>query len=252
MTIILIMFLLGSLLGFVGAGGAGVVIAVLTVVFGFPIHTALGTSLSAMVFTSMSGAYSHFREGNVVLKTGIAVGIFGAIGAFTGAHAAAVLPRHQLKWMTASMLFLSAFLLWFRVSHSQKTCLHSTGKSAPVGVKFWISACGLGIFTGILSGTFGIGATPFIQLGLLIFFSLSIHQSAGTTMLIILPIAFLGGMGYLTVGHLDMGLLLKVTAGLMTGAYVGAKFTKTLPPIALKTAMVAVPIFGGLMLILGP
>jgi len=252
MLIALVMFFLGLLLGFVGAGGAGVVIAVLTVVFGIPIHTALGTSLSAMIFTTMSGAYSHFREGNVEMRNGIAVGIFGAIGAFIGSQIASGLPAKDLKWLTACMLFLSAILLWVRIFFASKEIFSRIeSKSAPVGWKFWVTAGGLGIFTGILSGTFGIGATPFIQIGLLVFFSMSIHQSAGTTMLIIMPIALLGGLGYLTAGYLDISLLLKVTIGLMTGAYVGAKFTKRLDPSILKVSMVSVPIFGGILLLFG-
>ena len=46
MLIVLVMFLLGLVLGFVGAGGAGFVIALLTMMFHIPIHTALGTSLA--------------------------------------------------------------------------------------------------------------------------------------------------------------------------------------------------------------
>lgn len=250
--LVIVMFGLGLVLGFVGAGGAGVVIAILTVFFGIPIHIALGTSLSAMVFTTISGAYSHFREGNVVVKNGIAVGMFGAIGAFIGAHIAALLPANELKWLTACMLFLSALLLWIRIFfHSKGIFLRIESESAPVGLRFWIKSCGLGIITGVLSGTFGIGATPFIQIGLLVFWGMSIHQSAGTTMLVILPIALLGGLGYVTAGYLDWGLFFKVTIGLMTGAYIGAKFTKNLHPLILKTAMVAVPIFGGLMLMFG-
>jgi uncharacterized membrane protein YfcA len=182
----------------------------------------------------------------------MAVGLFGAVGAFIGAHIAAIIPGHQLKWMTAGMLFFSAFLLWVRVFYSKGSLPHTEREPVSTGLKFWMNAGGLGIVTGILSGTFGIGATPFIQIGLLILFSLSIHQAAGTTMLVILPIALLGGVGYLAVGNLDMGLLLKVTVGLMAGAYTGAKFTKRLHPLILKTAMVAIPIFGGLMLSFGP
>jgi uncharacterized membrane protein YfcA len=253
MLIALVMFVIGLLLGFVGAGGAGVVIAVLTVVFGIPIHTALGTSLSAMIFTTLSGAYSHFREGNVVMRNGMAVGIFGALGAFIGSQIASSLPAKDLKWLTACMLFLSAFLLWLRIFLASKEIFSRIeSKSAPVGLQFWITACGLGIVTGVLSGTFGIGATPFIQIGLLVFFNMSIHQSAGTTMLVILPIALLGGLGYLTAGFLDVTLLLKVTTGLMAGAYVGAKFTKRLDPSILKISMVGIPIFGGILLLFGP
>ena len=62
--------MVGLLLGFVGAGGSGFIISILTVVFGYPIHTALGTALAAMFFSSLSGSVSHYREGNMALKTG--------------------------------------------------------------------------------------------------------------------------------------------------------------------------------------
>lgn len=43
--IFLSMLLLGALIGFVGAGGAGVTITLLTVGFNIPIHIALGCCL---------------------------------------------------------------------------------------------------------------------------------------------------------------------------------------------------------------
>ena len=252
-----VLFVLGLVIGFVGAGGAGVVIAVLTVMFGIPIHMALGTSLSAMVFTTLSGAYSHFKEGNVVVQSGAAVGIFGAMGSFIGAHIAALIPAQHLTWLTAGMLFLSAFLLLLRVFFFSKEVSSGafSGRENKVVInqlKFWLAAGGLGIVTGLLSGTFGIGAAPFIQIGLLVLFNMSIVQSAGTTMLVILPIALLGGFGYLTAGYLDVRLFIQVTAGLMIGAYIGAKFTKRLHPAVLKTATVILPALGGLLLLLGP
>ena len=45
--IFLSMLLLGTLIGFVGAGGAGVTITLLTVGFNIPIHIALGVALSS-------------------------------------------------------------------------------------------------------------------------------------------------------------------------------------------------------------
>lgn len=75
-----VMILLGLLLGFVGAGGSGFIISILTVVFGYPIHIALGTALAAMFFSSLSGSVSHYREGNMLLKSGAVVGLAGAAG----------------------------------------------------------------------------------------------------------------------------------------------------------------------------
>ena len=64
----------GYFIRFVGAGGAGFIIAILTLVFHIPIHVALATSLTAMAFTTLSGVVSHYREGNVALIIGGIVG----------------------------------------------------------------------------------------------------------------------------------------------------------------------------------
>jgi uncharacterized membrane protein YfcA len=249
MLIFIAMFGMGLLLGFVGAGGAGVVIAVLTVAFGIPIHTALGTSLGAMGFTTLSGVYSHFREDNVVIKCGLAVGIFGGLGAYLGVKIATFLPAYALTRLTACMLFLSAVLIGLRIFSNVFSRLGNI--TAPEGGTFWVAAAGVGLVAGVLSGAFGIGGAPFIQIGLLVFFRLSLPQVAGTTMLVTLPIALFGGLGYLTAGYLDMDLFVKVIIGLMTGTYIGAKFTRRLPPAVLKTAMVVIPVVGGLLLWFG-
>ena len=109
------MFLIGILLGFIGAGGSGFIIAILTVVFGVPIHTALGTSLAAMVFTTLSGAYSHYRQGNIDVKAGLTAGIFGAIFSYFGSRIAVGIPVDSLHWLTAGMLFLPAVMLMTRL-----------------------------------------------------------------------------------------------------------------------------------------
>ncbi len=80
--ILLVMFLMGILLGFTGTGGSGFIIGLLIAFFNIPVHTALGTSIAAMVFTTLSGSISHFREGNTKLRTGIWISIYGGIGAF--------------------------------------------------------------------------------------------------------------------------------------------------------------------------
>ena len=54
-AIIITMLVMGILLGFVGAGGAGFIIAILTLVFHIPIHVALATSLTA------NGVYDIIR-----------------------------------------------------------------------------------------------------------------------------------------------------------------------------------------------
>ncbi|MNW55091.1 Sulfite exporter TauE/SafE [compost metagenome] len=65
-----------------------------------------------------------------------------------------------------------------------------------------------------------------------------------------MPIALAGGAGYFTIGYLDVHLLLAVVIGTMSGAYVGAKFTRRVPVVWLKTFMVLTPMMGGAILLL--
>jgi uncharacterized protein len=249
LSIALTMFVMGILLGFVGAGGSGFIIAILTVIFGVPIHTALGTSLAAMVFTTMSGAYSHLRQGNISVKTGLIVGGFGAVASYLGSKLSGLIPVHFLHWLTAGMLFLSAISLIFRlfIVHKYMSNYKKESTSKHVLIK---KGALVGIASGLLSGTFGIGSAPFIQIGLLVILSLSIRQSVGTTMLVIFPIALAGGIGFYFDGYLDFVLLVQVLAGTMVGSYVGAKFTNLVPQGLLKGAMVLTPIMAGTIMLI--
>lgn len=251
MTIFLTMLLLGFLIGFVGVGGAALVVSVLVAFFNIPVHTALGVSLGAMAFTTLSGAYSHFRDGNVSLKIGGAISIFSAFGAFLGAKLAHFIPEGDLKFLTASLLFLSAVLVYLRLLSPWKSIFYDIRPQKECkGFHFWMVCLGIGLFNGLLSGTFGFGAAQFIQLSLLIFFILPLNKIVGTTMLIILPMGVFGSFGYLLSDTLDLRLLMQVVVALMIGAYLGAKFTKRAPNLLLKAAMISLPVISGILLLI--
>jgi uncharacterized membrane protein YfcA len=277
--VIVTMFVVGLILGFIGAGGSGFIISILTVGFGFSIHTVLGTALLAMLLSSLSGAVSHYREGNMNLTTGTAVGAAGALGAFACSKVSNFIPSSELTWMTAVMLIVSGLALWLRMGIVSRRKKAEAGEAAgaqagsgegadagegaqevsAIGIKperitlkhptFWIKALGIGIVTGCLSGLFGIGSTPFIQIGLMAVLGMPVRIAAGTTMLVIIPIALGGGLGYYSLGHVDLGLLIQVSVSVMLGSYIGAKFTKRVPSPVLQTAMVVFPMIGGAILL---
>ncbi len=89
-------FLIGLLIGFIGAGGAGIAVAILTTVFSLPVHTAIGTAIAAMFFVTISGAISHFQEGNVAQRSGLVVGLSGAAGAVLGADTSQAVSEQTL------------------------------------------------------------------------------------------------------------------------------------------------------------
>lgn len=55
----------GSICGFVGAGGGMMMLLLLTGVLGYELKTAVGTSVFIMTFTALTGAVSHFAIGGM-------------------------------------------------------------------------------------------------------------------------------------------------------------------------------------------
>jgi len=246
----LAMLLLGLIIGFVGAGGAGVTIALLTAGFGVPIHTALAVALAAMVFTMISGTISHYREGEVVAKTGAVIGTGGILGALIGAEFAGCLPGSMLHDMTGWMLMMSAFTLYMKVYHSAFLDHHfHLRKEMLDGKKLYIYGILCGMANGFLSGAFGIGAAAFIQLSLMVIFGVPLLKSIGTCMMIVLPISASGGLDYLFNGYLDYWIFAQTVAGLMLGAFFGAKVTHLAPLPFLKFMIVALPTCGALTML---
>lgn len=249
MVILLVMLIMGLILGFAGAGGSGVIIAVLVTLFHVPIHTALGTSVAAMIFTVLAGSYSHFREGNMEMRTGLITGLFGAIGAYVGSHFSTLIPAYELTWITAFLLVISALVIWFKTANANQ--LHRV-EVAVTGTAsgFWRRTSLIGSVNGFLSGIAGIGAAPFIQLGLLFVLKMPLRQTVGTTMLVILPIALFGSIGYWQAGYIEWWLLLEVVVGTMVGSFIGAKYTKRVPTVLLRFVLVSLPVLGAFLLLI--
>ena len=56
---------IGLICGFFGAGGGMMMLMVLTMVLGYELKTAVGTSVFVMTFSALTGAASHFALGNM-------------------------------------------------------------------------------------------------------------------------------------------------------------------------------------------
>jgi len=92
--------------GFFGIGGGAVMVPVMVLVAGIPMHLAVAASMFMMIFTSISAAATHLLLGNTLLEHSLflAIGIVG--GTQVGARVA---RRLRAKWLTRVFsLFLMA------------------------------------------------------------------------------------------------------------------------------------------------
>ena len=93
----------GAMSGLLGLGGGVVVVPVLTILIGLPIHAAVATSMFTMIFTTTSGSIMNYfvllAEGEVerIMLYGIILGIGMIVGAQIGPRIACRINAVQLK-----------------------------------------------------------------------------------------------------------------------------------------------------------
>ena len=239
------------MLGFIGAGGAGVMVALLTLVFDLPIHQAVGTALASMLVVSISGAISHYRERNINLRAGIVVGLCGMVGAVLGADIGQGIPERVLQPAAGLALWFLAFLMWARSCFAPKIPQTLDPVEVAHGPVQLAGGAVLGVTGGVASAFFGVGMAPFIQLGMLTVLRLSLVQTIGTTMLALIFISLSGTVALARLGEVSWEHMVGVTIGMTAGSYVGAKLTRRAPLPVLRVAVVATPFLAGTLLIFG-
>jgi uncharacterized membrane protein YfcA len=91
---IAIIGLLGGVLsGIFGIGGGLLIVPALIVVAGFPIATAAGTSLAALLLpVGIFGALEYFRAGHVDVRAAAVIAVGLLVGAYIGARIGTSLP----------------------------------------------------------------------------------------------------------------------------------------------------------------
>ena len=106
--------LIGALSGLIGIGGGVLLVPLLVIGFGFSQHVAQGTSLAALIPTSIVGAVTHLRQGSLDMRAGVAMGLAGMVGAAGAAVVAQHVHGKVLERLFGLLLLFAAYRLWRR------------------------------------------------------------------------------------------------------------------------------------------
>ncbi|MEQ2455903.1 sulfite exporter TauE/SafE family protein [Flavonifractor hominis] len=103
---------IGLICGFFGAGGGMMMLMVLTVVLGYELKTAVGTSVFVMTFSALTGAVSHFALGAPPrLDLLVLCVIFTLLWAQIAAHIATRASSRMLNRLTGVILTVLGVIL---------------------------------------------------------------------------------------------------------------------------------------------
>lgn len=245
MTILLGYILLGAVAGLIAGvfGLGGGIIIVPTLIFTFTYlhfppevltHLAVGTSLSTILFTSLSAIHVHHKKLAINWPLAFKLSIGMLFGGFIGAYFADLFSGELLQQIFAIYCISVAFQMWF--SWRPKGAFILPKKTG-------LALLGSGI--GIVSGLFGIAGGSLV-VPILSLYRIKITQAIATSAATGFPIALSGTIGYLLTGwgNIDLPehsigyIYLPATLGIIISstfsAKIGAKLVHRLPADKLK------------------
>jgi len=101
---------IGAMSGFFGIGG-GMILVPLLLMIGFDIKSAIGISITQMVFSSIYGSYLNFRKGSLILGDGLFVGLGGFIGGFLGGFITQQISASILEYLFIALVIFALYRL---------------------------------------------------------------------------------------------------------------------------------------------
>ena len=196
---------IGLVVSMFGGGGGGFYVPVLILIFGVTPQVAIATSLASVLPTTAVSSYSHFRQGNIDIRTGLILGIGGIIGTLIGANISNTIPPRDLQLILGIFTLIMIIpMLRSLVQRHKKLQEENNDKEEKLiltGPKRIIASF-FGVASGLLAGVFGISGTPPIIAGL---YSLGLPavMVVGTSVFVLIFNSIAGIGGFYLLGRLD-------------------------------------------------
>jgi hypothetical protein len=220
---LLVGLIAGLLGGFLGTGGGVIIVPLMTETLRFRQHEAHGTSLIAVVFTSVVGSVIYYLHGSVDVMAAAVLAGMALVTVRFGAKYCCFLPEVTLK------RYFGIFLLVVALVFIVKPFLPHVMKGLPPAWIRWIVLILLGALTGFISGMMGVGGGSFMVPMMVLFAGITQHIAQGVSLLAMIPASTVGALTHWQRGNIRTSRLPGIVAGVLTGVFVGGSFAHLIP-----------------------
>ena len=230
--LVIVGFAAGLLGGLIGTGGCSVMLPIIHFWMGFDAPIAVGTTLFAVIFTAISGAWGHLVKRNLDVRATLWLGGFGILGVILGSWLFTLLVgQTRLLGLILGLIFLwpATRMVWEGIT--QRKMPQREGSTIPG------SSWGMAIFgfiVGVATWVAGLGGGYALVPGMIYLFGAPVYVTMGTSLATMIPLAVVGGGIKLAQGYVNLAAGLLLALGTIGGAQVGARTIKRFKPSTLK------------------
>ncbi|WP_373707789.1 sulfite exporter TauE/SafE family protein [Kaistella sp.] len=226
--------LLGSL---TGLGGGVVIIPLLTLGFGVPMHYAIGASLISVIGTSSGSAVAFVKEGFTNVRIGMFLEIATTTGAIVGALISGILNPNTIGIIFASILIMTVVLNLRKKPDHQEPLIEGSlehrlqlfgtfpdkGVVKEYSARNTVSGFFMMVFAGVMSGLLGIGSGALKVLAMDNMMKLPFKVSTTTSNFMIGVTAVASSLIYFQRGEIIPVIVAPVLIGVVVGSFIGSK-----------------------------
>jgi len=228
----------GSFGGLVGLGGGVIMIPLMAGLLKISQHKAHGTSLVALVFTGISGAFTYSLNGSIDIRASALLASTAIFTARAGARFANALPEWKLKRSFGGFIILVSLLLLLK-----PYLYHVSGPVA--GWQQILVLLLTGIFTGFLSGMMGVGGGAIMVPSMVLLTGFSQFTAQGCSLLAMVPVGIVGAYTHWRLENVCTSILPGLIPGILLGTYLGGSLAHIMTEEVLRVIFAAVLIWTG-------
>lgn len=227
-TGIVVGFAAGMLSGMFGVGGGIVTTPAVNALLGGSAIEAVATPLPVILPTSVVGAYTYARAGEVSVRAARWAALPGIAGAILGAYLTEFVNAHLLLLVTAALIALTSLQV-IRGGAS------STGSEQDVTPGWRYGA--IGTTAGLVSGLLGVGGGIVMVPAFTVWLRMPLKRALGTSLLVIAVLVVPGTIVHAMLGHIDWAIFVVLTIGVVPGVRIGARIAIGASEQALRLAV---------------
>jgi len=224
-------FLAGIVGGLLGTGGCALMMPVIRFGFHFDPAIAVGTTLTAVVFTAASGAYQHIKMKNVDKESALLTGYSGVLGVIIGSIIFGFIKNYgEIIDLIIGIAFIivSVRMLYEGIFSKGQVAQGTEIPGKP------LSKTILGSVIGTLTGIIGLGGGYALVPSYIYFFKAPVKLAIGTSMAAFVWMALIGAFFKFFQGVVDIPVAITLGVGALVGAIYGAKLVSKFKPNILK------------------
>ncbi|MEO8625688.1 MAG: sulfite exporter TauE/SafE family protein [Candidatus Limnocylindrales bacterium] len=246
--------LFGSL---AGIGGGLIIVPLLSVGLGVPLHNAIAVSLLGVIAVSTTASANYLNAGFVSRRIGLTLLVSTTLGGIIGGFVAGLVDARFLAALFGIVMISVALRMLFSGEPAEPQTIDELGllefdatyvePQTGEEVAYRVRNFGLGsvisVFAGILSGLLGIGGGVINVPTMNSLMGVPIRVATTTSTYMLGATAVASAVLYFSRGEVAPALAAAVVVGSVIGGQVGARLHHALPQRALTLLFVGVAAF---------